>query len=494
MGQVTELNIDISKSETGNVLGLKLKQRFYKPEALQLYSDIISMIVGYFIYYFVKYETGLFYNAVTPDLSLIFMPLTVLLIFWLIVFWFSGMFKNWYLRSPFDEVFTVIRVTFIGSFFLFILVFFDSAHSPRMVFLAYFLILGVSVSIGRITARQIQKKLRMKGIYSIPSILVGSLKESYEFFDKIKKSPAWGYKPIGFVVVNREEESKYSKKSNSNYPDVLGSIDNIDKILEKYSPQEVLITVDSSNRSFLTNIANKCSERGILIKIVPDLYDVITGLVKTLPVYGIPLIEISTQLLKPWEETLKRFIDIVFSVLVIIIGFPFWFLFGILIKIESTGNVFYKQERIGKDNKPFMIYKFRSMRQNADKDGPKWTQVNDPRVTRIGYILRKTHLDEIPQFLNVLLGDMSIVGPRPEITSIVNKYAEIVPSYRRRLVVRPGITGWWQVNYTTYEESTEEIESRLKDDFYYIENMSLKLDLEIMVRTVLLMIKGHGQS
>ena len=133
------------------------------------------------------------------------------------------------------------------------------------------------------------------------------------------------------------------------------------------------------------------------------------------------------------------------------------------------------------------------MVQNADQ-GDLWTKINDPRVTRFGYFLRKSHIDEVPQFWNVLKGEMSIVGPRPEIPAIVDKYMKLIPFYIRRLSVRPGITGWWQVNYTTYKEDVEEIVSRLKDDFFYIENMSLKLDIEIMIRTAFLMVKGHGQT
>ena len=354
--------------------------------------------------------------------------------------------------------------------------------------------MAVTVSSGRIISRRIQKKLREKGKFYIPALLIGNYSKSIEFYEKIRKSPAWGYKPIGLVLTDKNEYNSLANSLDSVSPPIVGLIDDLEGILINMCPEEVLITIDSSHRELLLYITNKCAERGIKVKIVPDLYDIITGLVRTLPLYGIPLIEISTQLLKPWEESIKRIIDIIFSFLVVIIGLPFWLLTGLAIKLESVGTIFYKQERVGKDNKPFILYKFRSMKAGSDKNGPQWTQVNDPRVTKLGYILRKTHIDEIPQFLNVLKGQMSIVGPRPEITAIVAKYSLILPYYKRRLVVRPGITGWWQVNYTSYEETTEEIESRLKDDFYYIENMSLKLDLEIMVRTVVLMIKGHGQT
>ncbi|MCK5740736.1 MAG: sugar transferase, partial [Chlorobi bacterium] len=207
-----------------------------------------------------------------------------------------------------------------------------------------------------------------------------------------------------------------------------------------------------------------------------------------------PLIEVNTQLLKKWQEALKKVLDIVFSALVLILGSPVWLLVAIIVKLDSPGPVFYKQERVGKNGRLFMMFKYRSMVPDAEKGGPRWTSVNDTRVTKFGKFLRSSHLDEVPQFLNVLIGEMSLVGPRPERPVFVEKFSEMIPYYKRRLVVRPGITGWWQVKYTTYVESKEEIENRLKDDFFYIENMSMKLDIEIIVRTVFLVLKGHGQT
>jgi exopolysaccharide biosynthesis polyprenyl glycosylphosphotransferase len=274
----------------------------------------------------------------------------------------------------------------------------------------------------------------------------------------------------------------------------LGNLENLAEIVRKEKPDEVLITHATPHRRDLVEIVNECINAGIRVKILPDLYDIFTGTVKTFPLYGIPLIEIHTQLMKPWEEVLKRIMDIVLSLIVLIVGLPVWLIIAVIVKLESKGPVFYKQLRVGKNGKNFVIYKFRTMVQDAEKKGGIWTAVNDPRVTRFGRFLRKTHLDEVPQFLNVLKGEMSIVGPRPEQPAIVNKYVKLVPYYVRRLAIRPGITGWWQVKYAPHTESLEEIENRLKDDFYYIENMSLKLDLEIMIRTVFMMLKGHGQT
>jgi exopolysaccharide biosynthesis polyprenyl glycosylphosphotransferase len=244
----------------------------------------------------------------------------------------------------------------------------------------------------------------------------------------------------------------------------------------------------------ILDIANKCAENQIIVKIVPDLYDVLTGMVKTMPQYSMPLIEISTQLLRPWEAFLKRLMDIVVSIITLVVGLPLWILVAILIKLDSKGPIFYKQERVGKNGKIFTCYKFRSMVVDAEKSGPQITILNDPRVTRVGYFLRKTHIDEVPQFWNVLKGEMSIVGPRPERPVFIEQFSKIQPLFKRRLVVRPGLTGWNQVNSPNFDASIETINNRLKEDFYYIENMSLKLDLEIILRTIYLVIRGRGQA
>ena len=266
--------------------------------------------------------------------------------------------------------------------------------------------------------------------------------------------------------------------------------------MKKVRPKEALISVDSPDKyhGMLLKTVSYCYDANTHVKIDPSLYQIFTGQMRTLPVWGAPLIVISPQLLKPWQVFLKRITDIIFSLLVIVLGLPFWVVVALIVKLGSKGPVFYAQERVGKGSKNFMMYKFRSMTQDAEKSGPQWAKVNDPRVTPFGRFLRKSHLDEVPQFWNVLKGDMSLVGPRPERPVFVEKFSKIFPQYKRRLILRPGLTGWWQIHYTTYSESDEEIQNRLKDDFYYIENISFKLDLEIMLRTVFAVLKGHGHS
>ena len=464
------------------------------PPYLQLFADIIAIVISYMIHYLLRFETGFFTTHIKPDISVALSSAAFLLVYWVLLFWFLGLYKNWYIRSPFEELFTIVRITFIGSFLIFFFVFLDSKQSPRLLFLIYFAIFSFSVTLGRFIARKVQKKLRSLHIVEIPVLIVGSAKEVYELSEKIKKSHAWGYKTIGFLSIRKSSTCEWEGYLQDSSIPLLGSIDNLDDIISQNHPIEVLIAVDSQEHSSMMEIVTLCADKKVVVKIVPDMYEFFTGQARTLHLYGIPLIEVSTQLLKPWEEFIKRTIDILFSIFIIIIGLPLWLLIAIIVKIESRGNIFYKQERVGKNGRTFMIFKFRSMVQEAEKDGPQWAKVNDPRVTKFGKFLRSSHIDEFPQFWNVLKGEMSLVGPRPERPHFVEKYSQVVHYYKRRLVVRPGITGWWQVKYTTYEETKEEIESRLKDDFYYIENISMRLDLEIIIRTIPLLIKGHGQT
>ena len=468
----------------------------FPPQLLQFLADIVTLSLAYFIYYYIRFHSGLFSNAVDFEFAQAIITDFVMLAYWLLIFWAIGLYKNWYIRSPFDEFFTLFKVIFFGMLAIVFLVFLDTAKSPRMIFLIYFAVMLSLIGFGRIFVRILQKRLRVKGIIEIPCLIIGTEKKAIDLSVQIKSAKAWGYKTIGFVYSTQDNNnlSVNDCLSNDESIPVLGNYTNLDQILETVKVHEVIIASDEPAHETLLHIVSECTDRGILVKIVPDLYDVFTGQTRTLPIYGIPLIAVSTQLLKPWEEVIKRIIDVSFSSLVLIVGSPLWLLFGILVKLDSKGPMFFIQERIGKNGKPFKMYKFRSMVVNAEAGGPTWTKVGDKRVTKFGKFIRKSHLDEVPQFWNVLLGDMSLVGPRPELSFFVKKYSEILPYYKRRLLVRPGITGWWQINYGPYVENVDEIKSRLKDDFYYIENISIKLDIEILIRTIYVVLKGHGQA
>lgn len=463
------------------------------PSRLQFISDIITVLLAFFIHFVLRFYSGWFHTNIEVDFDRTMFSALSMLVYWIVIFWLAGLYKDWYVRSPFDEIFTIFQVILFGSLLLFFFVWMDTSSSPRMLILIYFLLMVTLVSSGRILSRKLQTSLRRKGIIVIQSIIVGTLNKIIDLYEKIRKSPSWGFQVIGFILTKDAADQNRFGEFEKEVP-FLGFIGNLGSVIDKVRFTEVLIAMDQPEHELLMDLVSSCAENKVAVKIMPDLYDIFSGLVRTLHMYGIPLIEISPMLLKPWQSTVKRMIDISFSLLFLIVGSPLWLIFAIIIKITSKGPIFYIQERAGKNGKPFRMYKFRTMSTNADKTGPAWTAVNDSRVTNFGRFLRKSHLDEMPQFFNAFKGDMSLVGPRPEQTSLVAKFCQVVPYYRRRLVVRPGVTGWWQVKYTPYEESKEELEGRLKDDFYYIENMSIRLDLEILFRTVFLVFKGHGQT
>ncbi len=464
----------------------------YSQILIQLICDFVAFFLSYTVQYYVRFESGLIVGHIKPDLGMFAVTCIIIQMYWFMLMFFSGMYKNWYERSPIEEIYSAVKVSLVGCGIIVFLVQSDSSQSPRLLFLVYFAVLTVFLSIGRTISRRIQRSLRNKRVITIPAIIIGNTRKAAEFFRKTEKAKPWGYKSDGIILTDKAEFDNFNPEE---YPDVpvLGHVSQLDSLLERYNPEELIISTDHPNHNELIGIASSASDKKISVKIEPDLYDIFTGQTKAQNIYGIPLIEIRTQLLKPWQEAIKRISDIIFSALVLVLGLPVWTLVGLIVKLESPGPVFYTQPRVGKNGRIFKIFKFRSM-VNSQKRDQVWTVVNDPRVTAFGKFIRKTHLDEIPQFWNVLIGEMSVVGPRPEQPKFVEEFQKAFPYYKRRHIVRPGITGWWQVKNTGYQLSLEEIETRLKDDFYYIENMSIQLDIEIVFRTVWCVIKGHGQA
>jgi exopolysaccharide biosynthesis polyprenyl glycosylphosphotransferase len=319
-------------------------------------------------------------------------------------------------------------------------------------------------------------------------VLIGTRERLAELLVDLRDEPAWGYDVLGVVEVGASDTPQASLGVAR-----LGSIDDVPAVLRAVRPREVLVTMDHTDHDALLKVTAQAADEGALVRIVPDLYEIFSGQARTQQIYGSPLIEVSPELMQPWEEVAKRTMDIVVSLLILVLGLPVWLLTALVVKLSSKGPMFFVQDRVGKNGSVFRMAKFRSM-YTDDRRGPTWTDENDPRVTPFGRFIRKTHLDEIPQLWNVLNGEMSLVGPRPEQPHYVEKFTQMLPYYRRRHKVRPGVTGWWQVKVKSNPESLEEIKNRLRYDFFYIENMSFKLDLEIMVRTVFVMLRGHGRA
>lgn len=462
-----------------------------KERLILLLVDAATLSLAWVAYYAIRVWSGWVDVAITPDLWL---PMVFVTLFWQILFMLVGLYRPWYAASRLDELTLVLKTTLLGCLILFFVIFVDDegttvGTSARVLIALYWGILLVSVGSGRLLVRSVQRRMLIAGIGAHPTVIVGSAARSRELYQQVVLYPALGYRIAGFVRIEKQGRSKAARWDHG--VRVLGSIGSLPQIIEREGIKEVLIALDTKDHNRLLEIIGHCNGHHVGVKIVPDLYDIISGQARTNQIYGFPLIEISAQLMPPWEESAKRVLDATVSALTLVLGAPVWLLIALAIKLESRGPVLYKQERVGKDGEHFMIVKFRSMRTDAEKQGPQWAHKRDPRITRVGYWLRKLHLDEFPQLWNVLLGHMSLVGPRPERPVFVEQLAKEIPLYLRRLKVRPGITGWAQVKHK-YDESIEDVRRKVQFDLFYIENMSLRMDFKIILSTLSHMLLGKG--
>jgi Undecaprenyl-phosphate glucose phosphotransferase len=298
---------------------------------------------------------------------------------------------------------------------------------------------------------------------------------------KVRQMPRLGYKVVGFV------DGRDGAGEQILGVPVLGGVDDIPGLIRDYQIQEVIIGRPELSHQELLSIIARCERGQVGIKIFPDLFQIIATELSIGDLGGLPLLSVRDVALRGWKLTLKRVVDLVGSGIGLVALSPFLMMMAIAIKLDSPGPVFYAQERMGLDANPFWCLKFRSMRTDAEKNGPGWTTEDDPRVTRLGRFIRRFSIDELPQLINVFLGDMSLVGPRPERPIYVQKFRQSIPRYMDRHREKAGLTGWAQVNGLRGNTSIAE---RTKYDLWYVENWSLWLDIKIIVRTAVSMVFG----
>jgi exopolysaccharide biosynthesis polyprenyl glycosylphosphotransferase len=476
--------------------------RFFE-KLITLFFDLLTVNVGLVVTFWLRFQSNIFPSAYNPSLSLgeYSFPALILSICWITLFFFTGLYRDWYKESRFDEFVVVMRTVFSGIFILFILISADEIilfvkTGDRLSLLTttqfatlttYGICMLFFATINRFSLHSFLAWLFSKGIWMENMLVIGANDSGAQLVTDISKHSSLGYRIIGFVDESHERIDELC----ACLP-ILGTYAELPQIIRKFRINGIILSHIDASADDITQILNYCSDTNVTIYMAPSLLDVISGHFKTNQIFGVPLIVLLKNHMPSWQVQIKRLIDIVVSAAVLIIGAPIWLTLAAVIRIASPGPAVFRQERVGQNSKTFIMLKFRSMVNDAEKaGGPQWATKSDPRITPLGQFLRKTRLDEIPQFINVLKGEMSLVGPRPERAYFIEKLKKEIPWYLRRIKMKPGITGWAQVKHK-YDETIEDVKTKVMYDLYYFENMSLALDLKIIFQTFTVMLFGKG--
>ncbi len=471
---------------------------------LMIVADFVAFMLCFWLAFWVQFHSGWIADKYDPLKTFgeywhagVFLNLG-----WLVVFSMTGLYRSWLLLSRTMQVVRVGRTILFGII-LVVVGLFGSEFVAKLIAgepiardymygsrFEWILIYGVAafglVIVFRLLIALFLRRLLRRGYGANNVLILGATEAGALVAKAFMDAPERGQHVLGFL----DERYQVIPHTFANFP-VLGKYSDLATIVRENHVTGIIISHDSSSLQEITRVLVWVCDLPVHIYVIPGLYDVIHGHFKGNLVHGFELQELFTFNMPPWQVRVKRVMDITVASFLLLCASPLLLLAAIAIKLDSRGPVFYSQERVGLYGKRFMVHKFRTMRIDAEKNGPQWAKKVDDRITRAGHFLRKTRIDELPQLLCVLKGDMSMVGPRPERAYFIEQLREQIPFYISRLKMKPGLTGWAQVRHH-YDTSIEDVQKKLQYDMYYFENMSLLLDIQILFRTIYVVLTGKG--
>ncbi|MBG39255.1 MAG: polyprenyl glycosylphosphotransferase [Cryomorphaceae bacterium] len=456
--------------------------------SLFLISDYLSALVSWALFFFFR-KTLIENQAFDMDINF-WLGIGLIPLFWMLLYFVQGTYIEIRRMFRLKLLNLTFSISVIGSLIIFFSIILDDQVRSYEGYYWNLLILFVVHFGTTFTPRLLINTWLVHTIRKpnngFKTVIIGGTEKAVDILNEINKNEKNVNTFVGYVNMNGNDRQLDGKLT------YLGHFDDLEEISKGIEIDEYIIAVESSEHNKLMQILLKIDNGIARIKTLPDTYVILSGSVKMTNIYGALLLDVQSDTMPFWQKVLKRIIDLSMSFIAVILLIPFYLFSAIAVKISSPGPIFFLQDRIGKDGRVFKIFKFRTMYVNSERNGPQLSSENDPRITKIGSFMRKTRLDEFPQFFNVLLGHMSIVGPRPERKFYIDQIAKIEPQYNQLTKVRPGITSWGQVKYG-YAENVDQMLQRMKFDLLYLKNRSISLDLKIMLHTLLIVVRAEGK-